>query len=356
MELKLVAEIKERADQKSKNIPESPQDIVLPVCGIDHDPVAQLVNELSQSLNIDRDQTKRKTEMGPKKKENDVPSIISFKSRLRKVDKKEDETEPNKSTESDAENNKRESVGSCDSGNLKLEESDDKRKSTGSISSLKKLWEPKESENSGSVQLSPKFTIKNSKNDEQIDSSDPEKSVKSEKRSWPPSNEDKPVIPIKPPLKSVKPPVTVRPPGTAIYATPIAPKPPISAKPTTVDAKILDEQAKSDQTSKGEKGNILEISQALESTLNSIKSSSNVSSATWLQLSDKIGLLHGSCMDYADNVIPAHTKFHFRELLTRLEAQARQLRSAGSRNSTENARCLNEVNNTIKDVVNVVFR
>lgn len=354
MELKLVAEIKERAEQKSKNISESPQDLVLPLSSIDQDPVAQLVTELSQSLNID--QTKRKIEMGPKKKDDDMPPIISFKSRLRKVEKKEEEIEPNKNIESDAENNKRESVGSCDSGNLKLEECDDKRKSTGSISSLKKLWEPKESENSGSTQLSPKFTIKNLKSDEHIDSVELEKSVKSEKRSWPPSNEEKPVIPIKPPLKSVKPAVTMRPAGSAIYATPIAPKPPISAKPTAVDTKILEEHPKGDQTGKGEKSNILEISQALESTLNSIKSNPNVSSATWLQLSDKIGLLHGSCMDYADNVIPAHTKFQFRELLTRLEAQARQLRSAGSRNSTENARCLNEVNNTIKDVVNVVFR
>lgn len=346
MELKLVAEIKERADQKSKNIAESPQDVVLPMGGINHDPVAQLVSELSQSLNID---TKRKTEIGSKKKEeDDVPPIINFKSRLRKVDKKEEEAEPNKTAEGETEANKRESVGSCDSANLKLEDCDDKRKSTGSISSLKKLWEPKESENSSSAQLSPKLTIKNSKNEEQTEHFEP---PKSEKRSWPPPNEEKPVIPTKPPLKSMKPPVTMRPAGSAIYATPIAPKPPISAKPT-----ITDEHSKNDQTTKTEKGNILEISQALESTLNSIKSNPSVSSATWLQLSDKIGLLHGSCMDYADNVIPAHTKFHFRELLTRLEAQARQLRSAGSRNSTENARCLNEVNNTIKDVVNVVFR
>lgn len=355
MELKLVAEIKERAEQKSKNICESPQDVVLPTNFLNHDPVTQLVTELSQSLNID--QTKRKTEMGPKKREDDVPPIISFKSRLRKVDKKEDESEFNKNIgEGDVESNKRESVGSCDSGNLKLDECDDKRKSTGSISSLKKLWEPKDNDSSGNAQLSPKLAIKNSKEDEQMDSGDSEKIVRSEKRSWPPSNEEKPVIPIKPPLKSVKPAVTARLAGSAIYATPIAPKPPISAKPAAVDPKIIEEHLKGDQASKGEKGNILEISQALEVTLNSIKSNPSVSSATWLQLSDKIGLLHGSCMDYADNVVPAHTKFHFRELLTRLETQARQLRSAGSRNSTENTRCLTEVNNTIKDVVNVVFR
>lgn len=43
MELKLVAEIKERADQKQgKNPKESPLDSFLAVSGISHDPVSQL--------------------------------------------------------------------------------------------------------------------------------------------------------------------------------------------------------------------------------------------------------------------------------------------------------------------------
>lgn len=351
MELKLVAEIKERADQKSKNIPESPQEPVLPTSSINQDPVAQLVTELSQSLNFDP--VKKKTETT--KKKDDFPQIIDFKSRLRKVEnvqeKRDDEGEMNRSTESDVESTKRESLGSCDSTNAKAEEIDDKRKSTGSISSLKKFWEPKDSETTGSVQLSPKLATKNPKTDD----GESTESDKTSKRVWPPSIEEKPLIPIKPPVKSAKPPVTTRPAVSAIYATPIAPKPPISAKPTTLDPKLPDDASKTDQL-KGGKESILEISQALESTVNGIRSNPGVSSATWLQLSDKIGLLHGSCMDYADNVAPAHAKFHFRELLTRLEAQARQLRSAGTRNSAENVRYLNEVNNTIKDVVNVVCR
>ncbi|CAH2009120.1 unnamed protein product [Acanthoscelides obtectus] len=365
MELKLVAEIKERADQKLGKKESSPEP-ALAVSGICHDPVSQLVTELSQALNVEKEGTRSKlkkveTKKVAKEKTEDAPVIIDFKSRLRKVEKDD-------KTEEESDTNKRESTASSDSGNLKTDDCDDKRKSTGSISSLKKFWEP---ENSSSVQLSPKLCIKNTKSEEivetnSIETSDEsiklDKSNKSDKKTWPPQEkEDKPVIPTKPPVKAVKP-IISRPAGSAIYATPIASngsqsKPPIMAKPTNIENKTPEEDPKvAIGDKKGSKDNILEISQALETTLNGIKSNATVSTATWLQLSDKIGMLHGSCMDYADNVVPAHAKFHFRELLTRLESQARQLRSAGTRNSTENSRSINEVNNTIKDVVNVVFR
>ncbi|KAJ8922387.1 hypothetical protein NQ315_004332, partial [Exocentrus adspersus] len=398
MELKLVAEIKERADQKGRNVKESPLEPLLAVSGISHDPVAQLVTELSQSLNIEKDLDRnvRKNSQGnvsattkpvdsngvtlvtqlkkvdskkpvnKEKLEGDSSIIIDFKSRLRKVEsEKKSDDGLNKNEDNEIEGNKRESTASSDSGNLKIDEADDKRKSTGSISSLKKLWEAKDAGDSCNVQLSPKLCLKNNKSDEvtetsPVETSDEsvklERSYKSEKKCWPPGGEEKPVVPTKPPVKAVKP-IMSRPTGSTIYATPNSntSKPPIMAKPS-IEAKATEEDAKLSTSDKSGKENILEISQALESTLNSIKTNPAVSTATWLQLSDKIGLLHGSCMDYADNVVPAHTKFHFRELLTRLECQARQLRSAGSRNTSENARCINEVNNTIRDVVNVVFR
>lgn len=190
---------------------------------------------------------------------------IDLKSRLRKVD-------TNNTTRPEDE-----------------EESDDKRRSTGSISSLKKLWEG--------------------------ESSPPE--VVKEKRVWPP--EEKPVVPTKPNVKTIAKPA-------AIYATP------------------------------GVLSSVMEIWQALETSLNSLKSSSSVSSGSWLQLSDKVGLFHSSCLGYADSVAPPHTRFHLRELLTRLEAQARTLRSAGARNHTDNTKTLTELHNTLKDVINAVQR
>lgn len=401
LELKLVAEIKERADQKVKNSKESspnePYSLLLP--SVTNDPVSQLVSELSETMNIENDSKIRKTSQGqivtnndpipyksqlkkidppikrPKEDMNNTTSgVIDFKSRLRKVD-----SAPDKKTDKDEEDiektiiitdidegNKRESTASSDSSaNLKMDDSDDKRKSTGSISSLKKLWESKEaSENLGNIQLSPKLSIKNTKNSEKMDEIIAENleesplirsaSGRNTTKLWPPNSDEKPIVPVKPIVKVVKPIISKA--GPAIYATPIAPKPPILAKPTNLDNKTDDnsENINKSNTEKSERESILEISQALESSLNSIRLNPMVSTATWLQLSDKIGLLHGSCMGYADSVVPAHTKFHFRELLTRLESQGRQLRSAGSRNITENTRQLTEVANTVKDVVNAV--
>lgn len=217
---------------------------------------------------------------------------------------------------------------------------------------------------SATLQLSPKLSLKNIKNEETSpnDTSDDSSKVayKLEKRGKAPNNEEKPIIPTKPPVKTAKPMIANRLTSSAIYATPTPTtnnsKPPISAKPINLESKTPEDDVKINNIEKNGKENILEISQALESTLNSLKSNSNISTTTWLQLSDKIGLLHISCTDYAENSIPPHTKFHFRELLSRLEVQGRQLRTAGSRNTSENMRYVTEVNNTIKDVVNAVLR
>lgn len=162
MELKLVAEIKERADLKNRNLRESPLESTVAVSSISHDPAAQLVSELSETLNLDcfekkKDFTSHLKRLDPilKKPTKDepgpitTPKIIDFKSRLRKVEKPDEEdnsqgSEQGRSTIEEPESNKRESTASSDSGNLKIEECEDKRKSTGSISSLKKLWEPKD--------------------------------------------------------------------------------------------------------------------------------------------------------------------------------------------------------------------
>lgn len=367
MELKLLSEIKDRAEKKSLHPVESPTESVMAVSSINHDPVAQLVSELSECLKLEEEEKAKVAapsvfsnvlkKVEPLKKEkndsNDSGVIIDFKSRLRKVDPNDKKPEEENGKGDDADYNKRESSGSSDNG--KLDDNEDRRKSTGSINSLKKLWESKEnSDNINNIQLSPKLALKNSKEEE---AEAPDESLKKTEKKWPPP-EEKPAIPVKPPLKIAKPLVSTKPTSSAIYATPIpanasTPKPAISAKPNL--DKTPEEEAKKD-AAKNEKESIMEISQLLESTLNSIKSNSNVSSTTWRQLSDKIGILHTSCMDYTNNVVPAHNKFQFRELLTKLETQARQLRSAGSRNNAENTQYLYDVHNTIKDVVNAVFR
>ncbi|XP_046682989.1 tyrosine-protein kinase Abl isoform X3 [Homalodisca vitripennis] len=275
LELKLTTETKERTINKSSK--DSPQNET--VENVDNSeaqtsPVDFKVNLRKVSLNSDTGVKQesafkaqlKKFEIKKETEDKANGGVIDLKSRLRKVD-------TTNSTPKQEEE----------------EESDDKRRSTGSISSLKKLWEG--------------------------ESSPPE--VVKERRVWPP--EEKPAVPTKPNVKAVAKP-------TAIYATP------------------------------GVLSSVMEIWQALESSLVSLKSSSSVSSASWLQLSDKVGLFHSSCLGYAESVAPPHARFHLRELLTRLEVQARTLRSAGARNQADNTKTLTELHNTLKDVVNAVQR
>nr|CAD7568495.1 unnamed protein product [Timema californicum] len=389
LELKLVAEIKERADLKNRvGIRESPQGEKQLFGHPSVDPAAQLVSELFEgaqddtmqnplspvdfkanlrkvSRDISQENYSKQDGTGPpvlgfkaqlkkfepKKPDNREESedttgpIIDFKSRLRKVEnvsaKKLDEEdylvgdEDRSDFEEGEGGKKRESLG---------EEGDDKRRSTGSISSLKKLWESKEvPEPPG--QVSPKLGLKSSRSEVEGHSSPEEGPTR---RVWPPLDE-KPAVPTKPIVKAVKP-VLAAPKlqsGPAIYATPSS-----APKPHTVVSRSDGD----DNTAKSEKESVLEISQALETSLSSLRSATNVSTGSWLQLSDKVGLFHSSCISYADRIVPSHARFHFRELLTRLENQARQLRSAGARNSADNTKLFAEVQNTVKDVINAVQR
>lgn len=251
-------------------------------------------------------------------KKDESGTIVDFKSRLRKV-------EIEKKNEDGA-----------DDGNSNGQEDEDKRKSTGSINSLKKLWENKDGVE-GQAQVSPKLGQKMPKDEKEGSPPD--------KKSWPPPNpqdeKDKPTVPAKPLVKSSKP--AVPPPAkpqapSNIYATP----------------------GRTDQNTEGttvkNKESVLEISQALEISLGALKTGGSTTTAGWLQLSDKVGLLHTTCQGYVDSLGPPQARFKFRELLVRLENQARQLRSAGTRNSADNAHLCIEVHNTVKDVVNAVSR
>ncbi|XP_076752139.1 tyrosine-protein kinase Abl isoform X1 [Xylocopa sonorina] len=277
----------------------------------------------------------------PQKEETSDGQIIDFKARLRKVENAEKEKsleEKSTVTEQSSESE---------------EQQDDKRRSTGSISSLKKLWENKES--CDSQPHSPKLSVRgNSGKQETLDQTEdsPEdhsgastrsqsSGSKSDTRLWPPPEPEKPVVPAKPlkPLCS-----STKHFGSSIYATPNC----------TKSQHAEEDISKQITDSKTAKQIVLELSTLIESSILNLKSSSTISS--WIQLSDKVGLLHGMCANLADSGIAPHARFQFRELLGKLELQARQLRAAGTRNVAENTRLLIDLQNTIKDVVNTVQR
>lgn len=254
MDLKLVSDMKERANSNESENDSAPIDF---------------------KQNLRKTSTETKTE----------PANV-FKVQLKKVDQKKPVDDPMdvKSRLKKVDNSKAAKEIKSANGDEANEE-EDKRCSTGSINSLKKLWEGE---------------------------SPPEASK--ERKVWPP--EEKPAIATKPTAKSTA--------KQAIYATP------------------------------GALANVLDIWQVLENSLASLKSSTSVSSASWLLLSDKVGSFHSSCLSYVDSAAPPHTKFHLRELLTKLETHSRLLRTAGTRNQVENNKILDELHNMLKDVINAV--
>ncbi|XP_012261866.2 tyrosine-protein kinase Abl isoform X2 [Athalia rosae] len=277
--------------------------------------------------------------------------IIDFKARLRKVDNTDKSDDKNKRSDEFGGSTLTDSV--VDS--TVDEQMDDKRRSTGSISSLKKLWENKEA--SGDNQpLSPKLSSKGASRLDDPGEDSPEdhsaastrsSTSKGDPRVWPPTASfdiEKPVVPAKPPKPLVS---TSKHFGSSIYATPNCNKFSLPSE---------EETCKPTNDTKGTKHNVMEISNTIESSILNLKGNPTIVMANWLQLSDKVGLLHGKCANLTDIVIAPQARFQFRDLLSRLELQARQLRAAGTRNVTENSRLLSEVQNTIKDVVNTVQR
>ncbi|XP_055323715.1 tyrosine-protein kinase Abl isoform X4 [Sitodiplosis mosellana] len=217
-------------------------------------------------------------------------------------------------------------------------EEEDKRRSTGSISSLKKLWEAKEGNGTMSnsemsqIQLSPKLATKStlsnnnkSNNDEEFDALSANK---------------KPAVPTKP-TKLV-----------SIYATPIQVK--LHSESATSPSSSTSITSNNTTTQVSREA-ILDLIQLLESTLKTPINS--ISASQWLQLSDKLNILQTSCVSFADKASMApHSKFQFRELVSRVENQSRSLRSAGSKNTQDNEKLVFEVGQSLKQISNALHR
>ncbi|XP_028168240.1 tyrosine-protein kinase Abl-like, partial [Ostrinia furnacalis] len=241
LELKLVAEIKERADKKQRQKDSPPPHELLEMQTSFGDPVTRLVSELSESLNLEalrrdkpvrpvdngkdtvspidlkaslrktpynnvdkKDESKgtdfksqlKKVDTKRVNKDEEACSIIDFKARLRKVDSGTNGTAKNQASPEEAREERKRSESSLEAAGG---DEEDKRRSTGSISSLKKLWENKETEE----RLSPKMKPKGGD-----DSS--ETSPEERRRA----RDERPAVPSKPAVRHK--------PKGGIYATPLA--------------------------------------------------------------------------------------------------------------------------------------
>lgn len=296
-------------------------------------------------------------------------SIIDFKSRLRKVDDAADEAnkinnksdskisevKPNnnnmmnngKKTEIKIEvvDDKKKDGGETKPGELISE--DDKRKSTGSISSLKKLWEAKEHAPGVGEQinqLSPKMGMKKKEDHDDNHNNNHNTS---------PSNGHHHESGLEPPVAK-KPAVPMKPSKFTIYATPIQ-----QSAPKVIEnnnhSTLSNAMSSTNSAAPTSRENILELVQMVECNL---KIPVNLITATqWLQLSDKLNVIQSSCVTYAENEsMPLHSKFQFRELVTRVENQSNCLRSAGQKNVQDNEKLLIEVGQSLKQLSNALHR
>jgi len=229
-------------------------------------------------------------------------NIAEIKSQLKKV-KIDDRKDSNN------ENNPMTTIESSDGDG-----GDDKRRSTGSISSLKKLWE---GESPPTEVMSVVSTIAATK----------------ERRVWPPPHDDcRPAVPVKPSAtakSSAAAAAMAANKSNAIYATPGTAAP----------------------------SNIVDQWQTVDNSLRALRSAPTITSAGWLSLSDKVCSFHASCLNHADTAAPPNLRFHLRELLNKLESQTRQMRSASSiRQQSDHSTIFQTLDTTLKDILNVIQR
>lgn len=156
-----------------------------------------------------------------------------------------------------------------------------------------------------------------------------------------------------------KPAVPLKPTKLTIYATPMAQK--IASAggntdiTTTNTSNSTTNNATPENSTKISRESILELVGLLEGSLK--HPVNTISASQWLQLSDKLNILQNSCVVFADNeCMPPHSKFHFRELVTRVETQSQSLRTAGTKNVQDNERLVTEVGQSLKQITNALHR
>ncbi|XP_046808282.1 tyrosine-protein kinase Abl isoform X2 [Lucilia cuprina] len=153
-----------------------------------------------------------------------------------------------------------------------------------------------------------------------------------------------------------KPAVPLKPTKLTIYATPMAQKIASAGGNTDITTNTTTtNNATTENSTKISRESILELVGLLEGSLK--HPVNTISASQWLQLSDKLNILQNSCVVFADNeCMPPHSKFHFRELVTRVETQSQALRTAGTKNVQDNERLVSEVGQSLKQITNALHR
>lgn len=206
--------------------------------------------------------------------------------------------------------------------------------------------------------------INDSKRDDSVSKSEPSENTSDS--VIPLGTLSKPQVPQKPPVKSCRPAVPpvapVAKPSKPVLKPQLFPRSGLKGLDSPTSQSSLEKTAEKNDN-KGDstpdlantKASIVEISSALENNIIGLRNASSISSMSIIQLTDKVQLFRTSCAGYAE-YIPPHGRFRFRELLSRLENQGEQLRTCNSNNSSDSAKLLSDLQNTVRDLVNLVQR
>ncbi|XP_046630882.1 tyrosine-protein kinase ABL1-like isoform X4 [Daphnia pulicaria] len=237
------------------------------------------------------------------------------------------------------------------------EDCDDKRKSSGSINSLKRMWEKDQQVQQQQQQpqqqpQSQRISLKSGANNV-------EPTVNSRPPPPPQQQPDKPAVPVKPSSVVMKP--LGKNSSAAIYATPtssvINAKPPVANRSSAVYAKgpaasmVIQSSVGGSENGDGDRQKIVALCSEVEQVL----SQSHATPNQWMELLSNV---HSLCQTYADCIAP-HGRFHFRQLIAKLETQTKEMKQTSCgplRNSSEHSRLVGDVKNTVRDVANALQR
>lgn len=258
-------------------------------------------------------------------------NIAEIKSQLKKVkiDDKKDGCENNGAlAESNSDNNDGDAVA------------DDKRRSTGSISSLKKLWEGE----SPPSETAAAATTSGGK----------------ERRVWPPPPSTNPPPPSSSSSSQDDHPSSSSSSAAVVHRPAVPVKPAKSSGPPTSTAAAKSNSPAAIYATPGPTAtsSLVEQWRAVDGSLRAMRDAP-VTSAGWLQLSDTVGGFHASCLHYADTAAPPNLRFLLRELLNKLESQSRQMRSAGGgrqQAADQRSAIFQTLDATLKDILNIIQR
>ncbi|KAK3850172.1 hypothetical protein Pcinc_043101, partial [Petrolisthes cinctipes] len=151
------------------------------------------------------------------------------------------------------------------------------------------------------------------------------------------------------PIQTMSPPTTTTTTTTAVVSSPPAP-PPLGSPQVPPTGDIDSTGAAT------ERANLVEQGNTTEGCIAALRSEGSTATvAACIQAAQKVAGFQRTCVDYMDN-IPPQSRFHMRELLTRLEVQARHLRSAGGRSLQHNEKLFMEIESTVRDVTTTIQR